>query len=272
MSATRSRILERPERVTGAPNRRDLFVVGEDHRNIIGWVLNCHSTNIENLPIPVQIKLALPSEKLWGGGGPIYEELIDENIPEFRISIPQEEALLQLSESIAEQRLSLSYKAQDAYNRLQFFTLLSIGIGMATTILVSLSATEIGREAGRTQSVVRVLAIVFPAIGTAAAAINAFYTPQAIWAQSSRTLASQTQLHGQMSLAVWSLDCPKQSKDKASLDLQKLLDQWSTRFNDIQTIASASSSSASVQTPAPGNQNDDGSKNPPPASDPMAKR
>jgi hypothetical protein len=111
---------------------------------------------------------------------------------------------------------------------------------MITTILVSLSSTEFGRGDGQPQRVVRVLAIFFPVLGTATAAIINFYSPQAEWGQASRTLASLTQLQGQMGLALWKLPpcSPTGIGDKTTL--RSDLEDWSKRYVDIQTIASAS--------------------------------
>jgi hypothetical protein len=68
-----------------------------------------------------------------------------------------------------------------------------------------------------------------------------FYSPQAEWGQASRTLASETQLHGQMALAVWGLTCVKTdaSDDSGTKALAAALESWSKRYIDIQTISNA---------------------------------
>jgi hypothetical protein len=110
---------------------------------------------------------------------------------------------------------------------------------MITTILVSMSSTEFGRGDGRNQRLIRILAIVFPALGTAAAAVIAFYSPQAEWSQASRTLTSMTQLHGQIALGVWKLTCHQANNNDDAKQFTNALDDWSKRYHDIQTISNA---------------------------------
>jgi len=90
----------------------------------------------------------------------------------------------------SEQRVGFMPKVRLTYFYWELATLISIAIGMVTTILVSVSSTEFGRGDGADQRLIRVLAIIFPALGTATAAVISFYTPQVEWGQVSRTLAS----------------------------------------------------------------------------------
>jgi hypothetical protein len=82
-----------------------------------------------------------------------------------------EHAVLVLSETIARQRLALHTKSDDAYRFWQITSIISIVLGMLTTIIVSLSTTVFGRAEGTLSLILRVLAIVFPALGTAVAAL-----------------------------------------------------------------------------------------------------
>jgi hypothetical protein len=165
----------------------------------------------------------------------------DDSVQAWLLTLIKATTLFGLSASLAKQRIFLRSKAQSAYLFWQISTLVTIALGMITTILVSLSSTEFGRDDGSVQRVIRFLAIVFPALGTAAAAAVAFYGPQAEWSQSSRTLASLGQLHGQMGLAVWKLEC---QQAPTQLDLISVaLDDWSKRYSDIQTLASAAGQS-----------------------------
>jgi uncharacterized membrane protein YgcG len=133
------------------------------------------------------------------------------------------------------------------YFFLQFAALISIAIGMITTILVSVSSTEFGRGDGTPQRLIRVFAIIFPALGTATAAVISFYSPQAEWGQTSRTLASETQLHDQMALTVWRLACPTADTDDSAKPLTDNLENWSKRFIEIQTIPNSSGTSGGNQ-------------------------
>ena len=84
----------------------------------------------------------------------------------------------------------------------------------------------------------RILAIVFPAVGTAVAAAIAFYTPQTTWSQSSRKWADLSQLHSQISLGVWDVDCKAPDYDK---QLDTKIERWARNFADIQTFSSVGS-------------------------------
>jgi hypothetical protein len=163
-----------------------------------------------------------------------------------------EHALIRLSAELSEQRASLIPKVRSAYFFWQLVTLVSIAIGMFTTILVSVSSTEFGRGDGRSQRLIRVFAIILPALGTATAAVIGFYSPQVEWGQASRTLASDTQLHDQMALTVWKLTCPATDTDDSAKPLKDNLENWSKRYVEIQTIPNASGASGGTQ--AGGNQ------------------
>jgi hypothetical protein len=136
-------------------------------------------------------------------------------------------------------------------------TLLSIAIGMITTILVSVSSTEFGRGDGPPQRLIRVFAIIFPALGTAVAAVISFYGPQGEWVQASRTLASETQLHDQIALTVWKLSCPTGDTDDSTKPLIDNLENWSKRYIEIQTIPNATGAPGGSQ--GGGNPVNDGS-------------
>jgi hypothetical protein len=158
-----------------------------------------------------------------------------------------ETAVLTLSISLTNQRYSQRVKAQDAYMLWQLGSVIIVALGMITTILVSLSSTEFGRGDGKAQRIIRVLAIVFPALGTAAAAVVAFYGAQAEWNQASRSLASLTQLHGQM---VWGVARTKCNENPSEDDpIFALIDDWSRRFQDILTVANAASQGNSATSP-----------------------
>jgi hypothetical protein len=169
----------------------------------------------------------------------------DSNQPKVLPRAPsrQELALIQLSYAIAKHRVEARTKAQAAYSLWQYSTLITIAIGMITTILVSLSATDFVQKGGAIALTIRILAIVFPAVGTAFAAVIAFYGPQAEWSQSSRTFASLSQLHGQMALDIFKIeDCqPAPPKDS---DLAKQLEIWGKNYKDIETLATAASSAS----------------------------
>jgi hypothetical protein len=90
---------------------------------------------------------------------------------------------------------------------------------------------------GTRARIIRTLAIVFPALGTATAAVVAFYGPQALWNQTSTTFASLGQLHSQISSELWDYDC-KLSADRAKVSelLKDPVKRWRARYVEIQSI------------------------------------
>jgi hypothetical protein len=215
-------------------HRRDHMDVISYHAAIRSWVMGCIGfDDWEDMPLRIKRIFVLPVES-WSGSdssGPLLEG---------RMPNHRERALIQLSSILAFQGIALRSKVQSAYFFWQCTSLIAIVLGMITTILVSVSSTEFGRGDGRNQRLIRLLAIIFPALGTAVAAIIAFYSPQAEWSQASRTLASVNQLHGQVALGVWKLKCPTADDEDAKL-FTTTIEDWSKRFHDIQAISSIAS-------------------------------
>jgi uncharacterized membrane protein YgcG len=236
-----------------------------NHGAISEWVQQCIGIKPGmEVPMLVTSQFWLPSIQyrgiVWGASDNVWPKDIQE-------LTRGERALVQLSAAISDQRLALTVKVRSAYSFWEYATMASIVIGMITTILVSVSSTEFGRGEGRTQRMIRVLAIIFPVLGTATAGVINFYSPQAEWGQASRTLASLTQLQGQMALAVWKLKCPPTDTDDSSANpLTSALDDWSKRYVDIQTIASATGASSAGQGGGPSGSGGQGGGGGPSAS------
>jgi len=225
--------LRGPKRDNLSIEERDLYSVLPEHAAISDWVKYC--IGIGPGESAVQHAFLTPSQKLLTH--PYAAE------PKWPDGIHQlnrsEHNLIQLSNELSEQRVGLIPKVRSAYFFWQLATLISIAIGMITTILVSVSSTEFGRGDGPHQRLIRVLAIIFPALGTATAAVISFYSPQAEWGQASRTLASETQLHDEIALTVWKLTCPTTDADDSVKPLTDRLENWSKRYIEIQTIPNA---------------------------------
>jgi hypothetical protein len=257
-----------------------------DHLSVVSWVFKCTSTREPN-NLPDYVKWMYP-------GWYFYAPLADPKTSQVHYGSAREpenleRELVQLSFALWTQRYSLRLKAHDSFVLWQAFAITTIAIGMFTTILISLSATDVlnERSAGF-RSTIRILAIVFPALGTACAAVTAFYGPQAEWTQASRELMGLTNLHEQMSVAVWDLDCltpsavggaqaetgttaddkqgslvsltgkldsavsPKGKPGPADA-LREALKQWKSRFNESQlaSINGISDGSANPRLPPP---------------------
>jgi hypothetical protein len=230
--------LRGPKRDNLSVQERDLYSVLPDHASISDWVEYCIGVGPGDSAFQATQRIFLtPSQKLLTH--PFAVELKwPDGVHQLNRS---EHNLIQLSKELSENRFGLIPKVRSAYFFWQLATLISIAIGMITTILVSVSSTEFGRGDGPRQRLIRVLAIIFPALGTAAAAVISFYSPQAEWGQASRTLASETQLHDEIALTVWKLTCPTADTDDSSAKaLTDNLDIWSKRYIELQTIPNAS--------------------------------
>jgi hypothetical protein len=144
--------------------------------------------------------------------------------------------LLHLSRSIAIECIDLKKQAQNFYYLWQIASLITILLGMITTILVTLGSTDFGKD----NRAIRILAIVFPALGTATAAVVAFYSPQLQLSQASHTLAGLSQLQNQIVTGVWNIKCNPDSEKELST---KFLG-WEKRYDEIEAVAAAAAESA----------------------------
>jgi len=220
-----------------------------DFESIRTWVMDCWGvSNYKSLPIYYQELLSYGSPTYYLAETDI-DKLPDELPIGKRRLYKEERSILVLNRSLSFAREYYKFQVQDLYVYLQLGTILSIVIAMLTTIFVSISSTEFGRGEGRAQKSIRVVSIILPIMGTAVSGVMAFYTPAQSWNQASRTLATITQLHAQMAVGVWGLKCID-PKDKENVSkAQSMLDDWSKRYVDIQTVAAA----VGAPLPTPGN-------------------
>jgi hypothetical protein len=208
--------LRGPKRDNVSIEERDLYSVLPDHAAISEWVEYCIGVGPgDNAVLAIQNAFLTPSQKLLThpfAAEPKWPDRIH------RIN-RSEHTLVQLSKELSEQRLGLIPKVRLAY------FLLAIGnahIDRDRNDHDNFSEHEFDRVWPRhvpPQRLIRVLAIIFPALGTATAAVISFYSPQAEWGQASRTLASEAQLHDQMALTVWRLPCPTADTDDSAKPL-----------------------------------------------------
>ena len=152
------------------------------------------------------------------------------------------------------QRIELGRKVGYSYWQLQYIQWLTILIGLVTTVVVSVSSTDLFGD-GKTSlgKGLKFFAIFLPALGTAVAAVNAFYNPRDDWNKAANTMANVAQLHGQVSVGIWELDCPKDDKSP----LVKQLQEWTKRYNDVITVADSTPGGANKDKPnlvAPGSK------------------
>lgn len=244
--------LRGPKRYNLSIEDRDLYSVLPDHAAISEWVQYCIGVKPGDSAFQeIQSAFLTPTQKLQ------TRFLVEPKWPD-EIHRPNrsESTLVELSKALSEQRVALMPKVRSTYLYWELATIISIAIGMITTILVSVSSTEFGRGDGPNQRMIRVLAIIFPALGTATAAVVSFYSPQVEWGQASRTLASETQLHDQIALTVWKITCPTNDTDDSAKPLKDNLENWSKRYIEIQTIPNASAPGGNQGGASPGGGNE----------------
>lgn len=216
--------------------------VSPHHWRVAGWILEC--TKIREIPkLPHYLR---PTFDRTFTEYSDYKPLSADLVWPVRLPHHHEIALIQLSNALGDHRVSLHAKVRTTFQTAQVANILTVVLGLLTTVLVSISSTKYGQEEGRWQPWVRILAIIFPALGTAAAAIVAFYSPQSEWTQASRTLASLTQLHNQIALDTWKLDCfefddnhnLKSSESNKQIKLK--FEDWTKRYYELQAVAGSS--------------------------------
>jgi hypothetical protein len=207
--------------------------VRPDHEAVVSRILDCMKVR-SRWSLPADVLSLLYPEDVTPPAGLELESGA-------RLPIREEHAILQLSKTIMIHRMQLMDRVARSYRLWQITSLTSILLGMLTTIVVATSTTDFGKEI----ITIRILAIVFPALSTAAAAAFAFYGPQATWTQATLTLSSLSQLHGQMGLEVWDIECT--DVGASNVKLAAKLNDWSKRFLDIQTISAAAGQGSAQQ-------------------------
>jgi len=145
---------------------------------------------------------------------------------------PQQFQVAELSHALYRQRVAGAASVHDTYAFAQWMQWIIIILGFLTTIVVTLSTSqEYGRGDGKGPRNLRFLAIALPVLGTAVAAVNAFYNPSQQFAAAKRTLAGLAQLHNQVATELPTLACT---------DPDGKIAQWVKRYQDIQSIEGAS--------------------------------
>jgi hypothetical protein len=214
-----------------------------NHREVVRWLQECAKANSFE-DFDQDTRMAVSWNPPGVGNGIFFDDENGQKKIFARRPNRQESALLAVSKSLADLRFNEQIKAEKAYSFWQLTTLLSIAIGAITTVLVSLSSTGFGKEGAPFSGAIRLLAIGFPALGTAVAAVVGFYSPQSEWNQSSRTLASAAYLHGQVALTMWKLDCADKGADAAKA-LEDQIVAWTKQYNEILTLSNAAGQQAS---------------------------
>lgn len=139
---------------------------------------------------------------------------------------PTFERIRPIGAVLFEQRIEMARAVDAQFTVLEAATIAGILIGLATTIFAGLRGDD--ETTGAWKRPVRVLAIVFPALGTAVAAVAAFYGPREQLARSSQALAGLQQLHLAVRTGLARLPCP--TDEATTRDLERRLAEWEERL------------------------------------------
>ncbi len=119
--------------------------------------------------------------------------------------------MIALSNALFLERTDSLEKLSSVSRSLEKFQVSAIIIGLLTTVLISLSSTDIIKDStpalNFTKVTVKIFAIILPAVGTAVAALNTFYDPKSDQIRYSRISEAASLLHRQIALGVGDLAC-----------------------------------------------------------------
>jgi hypothetical protein len=144
------------------------------------------------------------------------------------------------------ERLTAAGRIEDSSARLRLLTWAGILIGLITTVLVGLRASTLADGKGFWPSTITVLAIAFPAIGTAVAAMLAFESPREEIARSAQQLASLRRVHTQIATEVRALPC--QNAEQVVKAVTTAYPQWVRLYQEAQAAALAATAAAVTQS------------------------
>lgn len=210
------------------------YSVGNESNPIVTWIQFC--AGIEDaFSLPTQYQylfVAQPRPRQDGKYG--------------RVPHRVERSLLELNLTMNKARYAAAKRAQAAFDFWQAGSLIVIVLGAASTIMIGLSSTQFGRESGSTQQVMRTLAIIFPALSTAATAAIAFYGPQTEWAQSSSTAANLSQLHSQIAIGLQAMECGDEPVAGNSNAFSTKVGEWTQKYQEIVAATNATRQGAAT--------------------------
>ena len=186
-----------------------------DHERIASWILRCSGAkNVDQLPHGLSQVLTQ-----WVYVGSSSRNDTDDpasstgptNVGTSIIRVSY------LTSTILDQRMMLNRAATDAYTKTQWATWITIGLGLLTTIVVALSSAEFNGPAGRAGSMLRWFALCLPPIGTAVAAMVAFYSPAEGYGKIHQAVDALGALHREVA-TISRYECPKTIKESAVAD------------------------------------------------------
>jgi hypothetical protein len=204
----------------------ELQSASRDHEIVSNWVLFCLKTNRPD-ELPASLQESLGSYELEPVAGYIeHSSFLSVNPKYLRVA--------GLSRLILMKRVAVDRNLSTAYNIAKVGAFSAIFIGLLTTVFVALSSTDFGKQQNFIGTGIRVGALALPAIGTAVAALIAFYDPNGNLARASQVASGLQQLHTQITLATWKeLTCSKDAAEKPTAAETNLMDSWSQRYQEL---------------------------------------
>jgi hypothetical protein len=144
------------------------------------------------------------------------------------------------------QRVEMARAIDEHFTVLEIATIAIIVIGLATTVFAGLRGED--SAMGEWKRAVHVLAVVFPALGTAVAAAAAFYAPKEQLIRASQALTSLQQLHVDVRTQLARLPCP--SDEEKTHQITYLLGSWEQKLaqQGRETAASRRAATATGRT------------------------
>ncbi|WP_321961591.1 hypothetical protein [Paraburkholderia sp. J7] len=202
------------------PGDDDSYSANESNEQVSAWITHC-------FPQGVTIPRELSRQMVWIGQTFNATDWSDPvNDVFYRVAA--------LSQSITMKRAATASKVDTAYSTAQIGAFLTIGIGLLTTIFVSLSTMELfGDKDKQPGKSIRIAALILPAIGTATAALIAFYDPNGNLARQSQIATGLRQVHTQLVITLWKTKCPASGSDEIDKDTKTSLDAYEQKFQDL---------------------------------------
>jgi len=157
----------------------------------------------------------------------IVDEELDVARPTNSSDNPIFDHIKPLMNALYDARVLLADDIGNSFNILKWATIASILIGLGTTIFAGLRSLE-DKVLNAGATAVKILAVVFPAVGTAVAALAAFYAPRDDLLRISQSLAPLQQLNAEVQVWLSRAQCPVDADGRTKI-LQKL-EGWEDRL------------------------------------------
>ena len=219
-------ILDMP-RVIVITSTQEMEKANMDHAAIGRRIQNCLSVNPSE-KMPASLKAVL---RPFG----FQNNVIDEDNIGPKLA-GQYFRVAELSSTLMNQRVTFDLAVSRAYVVAQVGTWLTVVIGLLTTIFVGINSSDLIQKDSSTGIGIRLGTLCLPAIGTAVAAIIAFYNPSGQLARLSQQTTALQQLHAQLVGGFWKSPCLQNLSDKAAKDVDERVDAWPQRYQEILAL------------------------------------